>query len=99
MIIMCGVAKEIWYLTDWASGFLVLELSLLDTVMKMLRLSDEAVDSIFVLAITHYFTHSSYLQSMPKRQAVMTRSLYVGQDYFGSLFLNIIPNTGKGPIN
>jgi hypothetical protein len=56
MLVLCGVAKEIWRPTDWASDLLVLKLNSLDTVTKLLRLSDEDVGSTVVLTITLYFT-------------------------------------------
>jgi hypothetical protein len=56
MLVLCGVAKEIWRPTDWASDLLVLKLNSSDTVMKLLTLSDEDVGSTAVLAITLYFT-------------------------------------------
>ena len=56
MLVLCGVVKEIWRPTDWASDLLVLKLNSSDTVMKLLTLSDEDVGSTAVLAITLYFT-------------------------------------------
>eukprot|EP00957_Ditylum_brightwellii_P190405 14494308-Ditylum_brightwellii.AAC.1 len=55
MLMVVGVAKEIYRPVDWASDLLVLKLCSADTAVKLATLGQEEVGSVAVLVVTLYF--------------------------------------------